>query len=118
MIRVFIGVLSALVVLLGPVPAASAGIANPPFCKGVKPCVIGGDAGQTWVHASASSARKGRAVAARLLRNAKAVHKTYGAPEYVDIWVIKKGACWRKYGNATVEPSRRCAYKHVERKLS
>ncbi|WP_157548880.1 hypothetical protein [Nonomuraea candida] len=98
---------------------AAAGVsANPPFCKGVKPCVFGGDAGVTWVHASASSAAKARKAAARLQRNAKAVHRRYGAPEWVDIHVIRKGKCWRRYGSDSGEPSRACTYKHVERKLS
>ncbi|MEQ4717098.1 hypothetical protein [Nonomuraea sp. B19D2] len=80
-------------------------------------CVFGGDAGQTWVHVSASKADAGR-VAARLLRNARDVHRRYHAPEWIDIWVIKKGACWRKYGGAEIKPSRGCTHKHVERKLS
>ncbi|MFC4010455.1 hypothetical protein ACFOY2_24730 [Nonomuraea purpurea] len=117
MIRTLIVAASVLAVLLGSAPAASAA-ANPPFCKGVKPCGFGGDQGQTWVHASASSAAKGRSVAAKLLRNAKAVHRRYHAPEWVDIWVIKKGACWRKYGGVPSRPSRACTYKHLERKLS
>ncbi|WP_433429452.1 hypothetical protein [Nonomuraea sp. CA-141351] len=117
MIRTFLVISSALAVLFGVAPAASAA-ANPPFCKGVRPCVLGGDAGRTWVHASASSKTRAGAVAARLLRNAKTVHRQYGAPEWVDIWMIKKGACWRKYGSATARPSRACAYKHLERKLS
>ncbi|MEV0234367.1 hypothetical protein [Nonomuraea sp. NPDC050786] len=117
MIRAFLVMSSALAMLLAPVPAASA-TANPPFCKGVKPCVIGGDAGRTWLHATASSKAEARVVAARLLRNARTVHRRYHAPEWIEIWVVKKGACWRKYGSALIDPSRACTYKHLERKLS
>ncbi|MFD0473143.1 hypothetical protein ACFQ0B_36435 [Nonomuraea thailandensis] len=53
--------------------------------------MIGGDAGVTWVLASASSSSKARRTAARLLRNAKAVHRQYGAPEWIDIRVVRKG---------------------------
>ncbi|MEV0384620.1 hypothetical protein [Nonomuraea sp. NPDC050643] len=116
MMRAFIVTASVLTVLLGLAPAANA--ANPPFCKGVKPCVIGGDAGVTWVNAAASSAAQGRKIAARLLRNAQAVHREYGAPEYIDIRVVKKGACWRKYGGGTAKPRRSCVQAHVERRLS
>ncbi|MEV4115843.1 hypothetical protein [Nonomuraea sp. NPDC049695] len=117
MIRAFLVISSALTVLLGVAPAASA-TAGPPFCRGVKPCVIGGDAGRTWLHASASSKARARVVAARLLRNAGTVHRRYHAPEWIEIWVVKKGSCWRKYGNAMIRPSRACTYKHLERKLS
>ncbi|UBU09582.1 hypothetical protein [Nonomuraea gerenzanensis] len=106
-----------LALLAAGTPAAGAS-AGPPFCKGVKPCVIGGDAGATWVLAAASSPARARATAARLLRNAKAVHRQYGAPEWIDLRVIKKGACWRRYGSGKVEASRSCTYKHVERELS
>ena len=116
MMRTFLITASALTLLLGLAPAAQA--ANPPFCKGVKPCFLGGDVGVTWVNAAASSSAQGRKVAARLLRNAKAVHRKYGAPEWIDINVLKKGACWRKYGGITRKPSRACLYEHVERKLS
>ncbi|MEO3870890.1 hypothetical protein ABGB18_18930 [Nonomuraea sp. B12E4] len=102
--------------MLGLAPAASAATANPPFCKGVKSCTFGGDAGQTWVNAPASSAAKGRAIAARLLSNAKAVHRGYGAPRWINIHVIKKGSCRRTYGHRP--PSRACAYEHVLKKLS
>ncbi|GAA4949851.1 hypothetical protein HD597_002456 [Nonomuraea thailandensis] len=123
MIRALIITTSALAVLAAGAPAATASAspaasANPPFCKGVKPCVIGGDAGVTWVLASASSSSKARRTAARLLRNAKAVHRQYGAPEWIDIRVVRKGACWRRYGSGKVEASSACTYKRVERELS
>ncbi|MFI7133199.1 hypothetical protein ACIBQ1_46510 [Nonomuraea sp. NPDC050153] len=118
MIRTFLVIVSALAVLLGGATAVSAA-AGPPFCKGVKkPCVVGGDAGTTWVNTSASGKAQAKAVADRVLRNAKAAYRKYHAPEWVDIWVIKKGACWRRYGNVPSNASRACTYKHVERKLS
>ncbi|MFG6195224.1 hypothetical protein [Nonomuraea sp. JJY05] len=118
MIRAFLVLVSALAVLVGGATAASAS-AGPPFCKGVKkPCVVGGDAGATWVNTSASSKAQAKAVAARVLKNAEAAYRRYHAPESVDIWVIKKGACWRRYGNVPSNASRACTYKHVERRLS
>ncbi|WP_431923035.1 hypothetical protein [Nonomuraea jabiensis] len=118
MIRTFLVIASALAVLLGGATAASAA-EGPPFCKGVKkPCVVGGDAGTTWVNTSASGKAQAKAVAARVLKNAQAAYRRYHAPEWVDIWVIKKGACWRRYGNVPSNASRACTYKHVERKLS
>ncbi|GAB2950839.1 hypothetical protein ACFMQL_40760 [Nonomuraea fastidiosa] len=116
MIRSLVVMVAALAVLLGLAPAASA-TANPPFCKGVRHCHFGGDPGVTWVTAFASSRAKANKAAARLLRNAKAVHRRYGAPRYIDIRVLKKGGCWKKYGSGTREPSRVCVLKRVERRL-
>ncbi|WP_176993527.1 hypothetical protein [Nonomuraea jiangxiensis] len=48
--------------------------------------------------------------------NARAVHRDYGAPQWINIYVIKKGACWREYGQRP--PSRSCTYAHVRKKLS
>ena len=118
MMRAFLVTASALTVLIASAPAASAATANPPFCKGVKPCTFGGDIGVTWVNAAAASTAKGRKVASGLLRNARAVHRAHGAPEYVDIRVLKKGACWRRYGGGGARPSRSCVIKRVERELS
>ncbi|WP_336215493.1 hypothetical protein [Nonomuraea sp. LPB2021202275-12-8] len=98
-------------------PVAGSFSAPPPFCQKVRSCVVGGDTGWTWVHAAASSARKGRSVAARLVRNAKAVHERYGAPVGVSIYVIKKGACWSKYGRSERPPSRACTLKRVVKRF-
>jgi hypothetical protein len=56
-------------------------------------------------------------VAARLLRNAKAVHKRYGTPSGVTIYVIKKGACRREYGASDARPSRACVLKGIQKRL-
>ncbi|MFG1699964.1 hypothetical protein [Nonomuraea sp. NPDC049309] len=124
MIRWLVMMVSALTVLLGLAPAASAATSattgpaeNPPFCKGVEHCRFGGDPGVTWVTAYASSRAKANKAAARLLRNAKAVHRRYGAPEHIDIRVLKRGGCWKKYGPGILEPSRVCVLKRVERRL-
>jgi hypothetical protein len=117
MIRSLVVIVSALTVLLGLAPAAGA-TANPPFCKGVKPCVFGGDAGVCWVNASASTKAQARKVAAELLRNAKAVHRSHGAPGWIDIRVLKKGACWKRYGGGAYKVGRSCVLKRVERRLS
>ncbi|MFI7453231.1 hypothetical protein ACIBQX_37490 [Nonomuraea sp. NPDC049714] len=78
--------------------------------------MVGGDAGWTWVHA-ATSRRTGRSVAARLLRNAGAVHKRYGAPPGATIYVIKKGVCRREYGASDARPSRACVLKGIQKRL-
>ncbi|WP_156326024.1 hypothetical protein [Nonomuraea sp. SBT364] len=116
MIRFLTVILTAGALLAGVAPAASAS-APPSFCEKARPCVAGGDTGWTWVHAAASSGSEGRAVAAKLLRNAEAVHGAYGVPEGVSIFVIRKGACWRAYGASEREPGRACTLKRVQREL-
>jgi hypothetical protein len=118
MIRFLTVVLTAAALTAGVAPTAAAAPASapPPFCQKVRPCVVGGDTGWTWVHAASSRGRSG-AVAARLLRNAKAVREKYGVPVGVSIYVIKKGACWRAYGSSERVPSRACTLKRVQREL-
>jgi|SRR5690606_30495138 hypothetical protein len=116
MIRAVSAALAACVLALG-LTAAPAVAGPAPFCTKVRHCVWGGDPGWTWVHAAASSKRKARAVAARVLRNAKAARKRYGAPRGVTIHVVRTGACWRKYRAGEIEPTRSCTLRKVQRRL-
>ncbi|MGW0480301.1 hypothetical protein [Nonomuraea sp. NPDC003214] len=116
MIRFLTVIVTAGALVAGVAPAASA--AEPAqLCAKVRPCVVGGDTGWAWVHAAASGTRQGRAVAARLLRNAEAVRRSYGVPEGVSIFVIRKGGCWRAYGSSERVPSRACTIGRAGREL-
>ncbi|MEU7893013.1 hypothetical protein AB0B45_09105 [Nonomuraea sp. NPDC049152] len=115
MIRIFVSLVTATVVTLGMAPAAPAAAAPRTFCSGVSDsrCAYGGDVGAAWAMAYATSASSAKKLAATLLANAKAVRKAAGAPEDIDIWVVKGRTCYRRYlGHA---PSRGCVYRHVVR---
>ncbi|MFD1930415.1 MULTISPECIES: hypothetical protein [Nonomuraea] len=115
MIRVLVSLAIATALPLGLAPAAPAAAAPRDFCSGVPAsrCLYGGDVGQAWAMAYATSASSAEKLAARLLSNAKAVRKAAGAPQDMDIWVVKGKDCYRTYLGR--KPSRGCTYQHVAR---
>ncbi|MEV4099525.1 hypothetical protein AB0J42_04630 [Nonomuraea sp. NPDC049649] len=69
-------------------------------------CAWGGDLGGTWVHAAAPSKRKARTVAARVVGNAKAARRRYGASAGITVHVVKRGAGAASPSSSRAAPAR------------